>query len=98
MAKMLKNMASTASEDYEIDRLTVNLMQTNRLRWLVEDLRAELACYNTRELDYETARKVKKYLNYVESMRVGIGEIFVAAKANIVSRMKRNENDEKRIH
>lgn len=91
-------MASTVSEDYGIDRLTVNLMQTNRLRWLVEDLRAELAYYNTRELDYETARKVKKYLNYVESMRVGIGEIFVAAKADIVSRLKRNENDEKRIH
>lgn len=55
------------NNDYEIDRLAVNLMQTNRLRWLVEDLLAELANYNTRELDYETARKVKKYLNYAES-------------------------------
>lgn len=85
------------NNDYEIDRLAVNLMQTNRLRWLVEDLLAELANYNTRELDYETARKVKKYLNYAESMRVGIGEIFVAAKADIVSRLKRNENAEKVI-
>lgn len=81
-------MVNKQLDDYEIDRLTVNLMQTNRLRWLVDDLCKELMCYYTRELDCETTRKVKRYLNYVERMRGEIDDIFLSAKADIVNKLK----------
>lgn len=49
--------------------LTTRMLQTNRMRFLIDDLQTALLNYRTPQLDDKTSKKILNYIRYLEGMR-----------------------------
>jgi hypothetical protein len=51
------------------EELTKRMLQTNRMRFLIDDLQTALLNYRTPQLDDKTSKKILNYIRYLEGMR-----------------------------